>query len=636
MTEKVDDGSGGMQFARRTILAGTGIAILGSMMGGTAAMAANYVTKAGRFGFAPADIPEGFLLDGKPFQIRSGELHPARIPREHWRQRIQMAKAMGLNTIAALIMWNHHETEPGNWDFSTGNRDLKTFFNICKEEGILVYLRPGPYICAEWEWGGFPHYLLKEPGIRPREADDPIYVAASKRYIARLAKEIRPHMVDKGGPIIMVQVENEYASFGTDLNHLEEIRNLWIEQGIKGPFAIADGLPQIQKAKTYLPGTALGLDGSEDFAAARLISQGFPVWVGEGYPGWLTHWGEDWAKNDYRETLKMLMRERISFNIYLAHGGTNFGWGAGSNSNGDGSKFEPSITSYDYGAPTNEHGAPNEHYHDFRKTIYDGIGQAPPPIPTTPKLVSFPPVATKPVGSLWNAMPAPVATTKPQPMELLLGQYTGLILYRTQMPAGTKGTLTVDGLHDEAIVLVDGQRIGSLSRVAAAKAPASLTLPDDGGQTSRQLDILVYPFGRVNYGRYTADRKGIIGSVNINGHAITDWQVFGFPLDDANVAQVRAAKSGQDGLLHQAEFNLAEVGDTYIDMASWDLGFVWVNGHLLGRHCRLGPQTRLYCPSGWLRQGRNEVIVLDMYARPGLAVAGLDKPETNVGVYKDK
>ncbi|HET7223861.1 MAG TPA: beta-galactosidase, partial [Rhodanobacteraceae bacterium] len=300
-----------------------------------------------------------FLLDGEAFTIRSGEMHPIRIPRDYWRHRIRMAKAMGLNTIALYLMWNALESEPGVFDLLSGRRDFARFIRICADEGMWVYLRPGPYICGEWDFGGLPPYLLRDPHIRVRDKADADYMAAVRRYIATIAPVVQPLMALNGGPILMLQIENEYASFGRDLAYLEELRALWEGHGVHGPFSVSDGLDQVRKAHTWLPGAALGLDGDTGFAVAADIAGEMPVWMGEGYPGWLTHWGDKrFARGDFAATLRRLLDENRSFNMYVVHGGTNFGFGAGANAHDDYSHFQPVITSYDYGAPIDEHGAP--------------------------------------------------------------------------------------------------------------------------------------------------------------------------------------------------------------------------------------------------------------------------------------
>ena len=278
--------------------------------------------------------PSEFLLDGQPFQIISGELHPARIPAEYWRHRIKMAKAMGCNTISAYIFWNYHESEEGVYDFATGNHNIAEFIRIVQEEGMWLILRPGPYVCAEWDLGGIPPYLLRIPDIKLR-CMDARYMAAAEKYIARLAEEIRPFLITKGGPVLMLQIENEFGSFGNDRDYLLRLKKVWNSCGIDVPTFTADG-PSVKMLEAgSLPGSAVGLDSgssSADFALAEKVNPGVPVFSSETYPGWLTHWGEKWAKPDTSELfreVRFLMDNKKSFNLYVIHGGTNFGFTAG-------------------------------------------------------------------------------------------------------------------------------------------------------------------------------------------------------------------------------------------------------------------------------------------------------------------
>ena len=568
-----------------------------------------------------------FLLDGRPFQVRSGELHPVRIPAAYWRHRIHMAKAMGLNTIALYLMWNALERAPGRFDFH-GRNDIARFIGLCAEEGMWVYLRPGPYVCAEWDFGGLPPWLLREPDIRVRDRHDRRYMDAVARYLDAIAPRMAPLMAANGGPILMVQVENEYASFGKDREYLETLRRMWIERGIEGPFSVSDGLGQIREAHTYLEGAALGLDGDTDFAGGQAIAGEAPVWVGEGYPGWLTHWGEpDFQRGDYLSTLQRLLADGRSFNLYVLHGGTNFGFGAGANAKGDGSDFQPVITSYDYGAPIDERGAPTADYHHFRSAIGAALGRRPPALPPAPAGMRFADLTPEPIASLWDALPAPVATERPQSMESLLGQEHGLALYRTHIEVPHGGRLRLEGVSDYATVFLDGRYLDHVSRVrhAGLHSDGHIALPPTTARAT--LDVLVDTFGHVGYGAFMQDRKGLLGEAWLDDRPLRGWQVHGLPLDEAHLARVRTAtaSTARPGRFFRARARLGRVGDTYLDMREWDKGYLWVNGRLLGRYWHVGPQQRLFCPGCWLREGDNELLVLDLHRTQAAAIHGAER-----------
>lgn len=567
-----------------------------------------------------------FLLDGRPFQIRSGEMHPIRIPAEYWRHRIRMAKAMGLNTIAIYLMWNALESAPGVFDLKSGNRDFVRFIKLCQEEGMWVYLRPGPYVCGEWDFGGLPPYLLRHPGIRVRDKGDPDYMAAVRRYLDAVAPHIAPLMAGRGGPILMLQVENEYASFGHDLDYLKLLRSMWQEHGIEGPFSISDGLGQIRKQQTYLPGAVLGLDGDTDFAAAQKIAGEAPVWIGEGYPGWLTHWGDkDFARGDYAGTLRQLLEQGRSFNLYVVHGGTNFGFGAGANAKDDYSHFEPVITSYDYGAPIDERGAATPDYHAFRKLLAAHAQRPLPEVPATPPAIRFAPVTPVAYASLWDNLPQATPVRMPQANELLFAQDHGLVLYRRRIH-GEGGALTIDGARDYATVFSDGVYIDAVSRVENPRLRKGnqVDLPRGEGK-SALVDILVDSFGHVGFGQAMADRKGIVGSIRQDGNVLEHWDVCSLPLDDDFIRQLKPVVStpSRAGIFFKAMIRLAQLGDSYIDMARWTKGYLWINGHLLGRYWNLGPQQRLYCPASWLRRGDNELLVFDMHQTVAAPIQGV-------------
>ncbi|WP_229070725.1 beta-galactosidase [Actinoplanes sp. DH11] len=616
---------------RRTLLTVSALSPFAAMMasGGPAHAAAPQ-----NFSFA-AD-GSAFLLDGRPFQIRSGEMHPSRIPVQHWRHRIQMAKAMGLNTIGIYVMWNDVEPREGVFDFTTDRRNIAGFIRLCQEEGMYVLLRPGPYVCAEWDAGGIPAYLLRHPGVklRVRAAADPHYMAAATRYTNALAAQVRSLMVYNGGPILMVQVENEYGFFGNDSVYLEELRQLWLRAGINGPFYTQDPLAQVQANRSVVTGGAIGLSRGDAaaIAASRQSFPAVPAFSGELYPGWLTHWGDTTfagSATDISAELRGLMAGGLSFNFYMLHGGTNFGYFAGANANDDGSGYQADITSYDYGAPITEQGRPGRMYQAYRQIISTALGTTPPAVPAPVATIvrtGSQAVTPTPFASIWDNLPAalPAAqTVNPQPMEMY-GQSFGFILYRRTLPGYARANLTVNAVRDYATVFLDGVYQGGISRQAVTSAytgplgivSGTAALPLQASATANPtLDILVEGMGRNNFGRYVVDRKGITTSVSLGGTALTGWQTFSLPVDEAYVAGLRPVLSNpsRPGIFFKATVTLTETGDTYLDMSRWTKGVVWVNGRNLGRYWKIGPQHRLYCPAPWLRTGANEIVVFDLH-----------------------
>ncbi|CAD7384113.1 beta-galactosidase [Xanthomonas arboricola] len=559
-----------------------------------------------------------FVLDQQPWQLRSGEMHPLRIARADWLHRIRMANALGLNTIALYLMWNAYEREPGQFDFDTGERDFVAFIRLCQQEGLWVYLRPGPYVCAEWTLGGLPPYLLREPGMRLRDAGDARYMAAVQRYIAAVAPRIAPLMASAGGPVLMLQIENEYSMQGSDVGYLQTVAALWRAHGIDGPFSLAEGMKDLRRRKAYLPGAALGLDGADldELQEAKQFAGTAPVWVAEGYPGWLTHWGEDdFAKRDYAPTLQQLMAAGYSFNLYMVHGGSNFGLSAGANAEDDGSQFQPALTSYDYGAPIDEGGRATPAYMTLRRIIARHSSTALPAIPPAPPRARFASVTAHPVAALWdNLSPTPVHTERPTDNQRLLKQNLGLVVYRRRIAAGTQ--LELGKVHDYAVVQLDGEEIGHVSRMPHARLNSAPQLPlPQAASNERRLDVLVDSFGHINFGPALGDAKGLLGPVLLDGRELRDWQVYGLPLDDDKAPTLRPLQGPptRPGLYFAAAIALESVGDVYIDMSQWRKGYLWVNGRLLGRYWDIGPQQCLFCPGAWLKKGDNAVLVLDLH-----------------------
>ena len=566
-----------------------------------------------------------FLLDGNPFQIISGEMHPARIPFEYWRHRIQMAKAMGCNTIGVYIFWNYHESEEGVFDFSTGNHNLSEFFKIVQDEDMWLLVRPGPYVCAEWELGGIPPYLLRIPDIKLR-CMDPRYMAAAERYITRLATELKPWLFNNGGPILMVQVENEYGSYGNDRNYMARLKEIWIENGIDVPFFTGDGPTTFMLEAGTLPGCAVGLDSGskpDHFELANKINPGVPVFSSETYPGWLTHWGEKWARPDTAVLLKeirFLMDNKKSFNLYVINGGTNFGYTAGANSGGKG--YEPDVTSYDYDAPIDEQGKPTPKYKTLRNLIgsYLPKGKKLPDIPEPIPAIEIPVIGLNIFTSVWDNLPQPVNSVQPKPFEAYNQDY-GLILYKTELIGHKRGKLTVTDLHDYATVFLNGVYIGTLDRREGIN---SIDIPESKVERP-VLEILVEAMGRINFDQHLIDRKGITERVTLNGMTLMNWQVYNLPMDEKFVYNLRSSgrNPGKQGIFFRGNFFITKTGDTFLDMSNFKKGIAWVNGHNLGRYWEIGPQKRLYCPATWLREGKNELMILDLLQTEPKIVVGM-------------
>jgi beta-galactosidase len=565
-----------------------------------------------------------FLLDGKPFQIISGEMHPARIPKIYWRQRIQMAKAMGCNTIAAYVFWNYLEQQPGVFDFTTENKNIAEFIKICKEEGMWVLLRPGPYVCAEWDFGGLPPYLLKIPDIKVR-CMDPRYMAAVTRYVSVLSKQVKPLLCTSGGPIIMVQVENEYGSYSNDREYIKTLKNLWVTNGINVPFYTADGPTAFMLEAGSVDGAAIGLDSGisdADFEQANKQNPNVPSFSSETYPGWLTHWKEKWQKPDKADILKQvtyLLEHKRSFNLYVIHGGTNFGYYAGANAFNP-TQFQPDVTSYDYDAPVNEQGAPTEKYFALRDLIAKYVKYKIPEVPKSVPTMEIPAFQMQPFTTVWKELPAAIKSPQVKPMESL-GQYSGFILYRTKLIGHKSGSLTITEPHDYALVLLNGKLVDSIYRDGGKW---TIKLPKSDVKDP-VLDILVENMGHINFAQYMIDRKGITDRVTLEGMTLTNWEIYKLPMDEKFVASLKAKypEGFHDGVFFNGSFDLNTVADTYLDLSNFKKGVIWVNGHNLGRYWNVGPQFHLYCPATWLHKGKNAVTVFDLHQEKAASISGV-------------
>lgn len=566
-----------------------------------------------------------FLLDGKPFQIMSGEMHPARIPQEYWRHRIQMAKAMGCNTIAVYIFWNYHEIKENVFDFTTSNKNIAAFIKICQEEGMWVLLRPGPYVCAEWDFGGLPTYLLKIPDIKLRCMDSR-YMNAVTRYVNRLSKEVASLQCSKGGPILMVQIENEYGSYGNDKNYLYALKKLWSANGINVPFYTADGATPFMLDAGSIDGAAIGLDSGSsdaDFETAKKHNPNVPVFSSETYPGWLTHWGEKWARPDTTELkneIKYLLSNKKSFNLYVVHGGTNFGFNAGANAFST-TQFQPDITSYDYDAPINEQGAATAKYFMLRNLIKQYVKYSIPEIPKPIKTISIHSITMNKVYNLWNYDMPSFQSAQPKPIEAF-NQNQGLISYKTKLVGRKSGKLKIWEPHDFALVFLNGKFIDTIYR-DGGKWETDLPKTD---VENPELEIVVEAMGHINFAQFMIDRKGITDRVTLSGMTLMNWKITAYALDEKfiqnkNINLNKSITNKNYCNFFKGNFELTETGDTYFNLSSYTKGMVYINGHNLGRYWNKGPQQKLYCPASWLKKGNNEIIVFDLLQKEEKAIS---------------
>lgn len=567
-----------------------------------------------------------FLLNGKPFLIKAGEMHPSRVPHQYWADRLRMIHAMGLNTVSIYVFWNIHEPREGKFDFS-GDADIAQFVRLAQKEGLWVILRPGPYCCAEWEFGGYPWWLLKEHSLKVR-SQDPRFLAASSRYLNKLGEQLAPLQITHGGPIIMVQVENEYGSYGADHAYMQKILELDRAAGFEVPFFTADGGGQMM-ANGRLPDALPGLNGGDGPGIMKEIGKyrpHGPWFVPEFYPGWLDHWGEPHAHTGtpglVRET-EWKLTNNVSFSYYMIFGGTSFGFMNGANYGG---RYQPQPTSYDYDSPMDEAGHATSKYVALRKVLAEHLasGETLPEVPSTAPVISVPKIELTESGSLFDNLVGPVKSEKPLSFEDLDQGY-GYVLYRTKISGPVDTVLKINELRDYAVVFVNGKRVAVLDRrYKQDSTPLSITTP------SASLDILVENGGRINYGGQLADnRQGITESVTIGGREITGWEMCPLPFEDVSSLKFKPSAAAEAPAVHRGTFELSEVGDTFLDMRGWGKGIVFVNGHNLGRYWYIGPQQTLYCPGVWLKQGRNEIVVFEQLKNGSHSLAGLTTPILN-------
>ena len=606
-----------------------------------------------------------FLLNGKPFVVKAAEVHYPRIPRPYWEHRIQMCKALGMNTVCIYVFWNIHEQKEGQFDF-TGNNDVAEFCRIAQKNGMYVIVRPGPYVCAEWEMGGLPWWLLKKKDIKLRERD-PYFMERVKIFEQKVGEQLAPLTIQKGGPIIMVQVENEYGSYGEDKPYVSEIRDCL--RGIYGKeLALfqCDWSSNFEKNGlddlTWTMNFGTGANINDQFRRLGELRPNAPKMCSEFWSGWFDKWGarhETRPAKDMVEGMDEMLSKGISFSLYMTHGGTSFGHWAGANSPG----FAPDVTSYDYDAPINEYGHATPKFWELRKMMEKyNDGKALPAVPKdVAPIITVPKFELKEFSSIFNGEDSQFKLPIRKEGGLMtfedMDMGWGSMLYTTTMPEIPAQSVITADFHDFAQVFINGKYIGKIDRVKNEK---SLTLPPV--KKGDELEILVEAMGRINFGRAIKDFKGIVGEVaitaEVEGIETTwkpqSWVKFGLPDSYEKAADAfvhnndytKAENEGQrlgkkpqlnvDGLdlvskrgYYRGYINLKKVGDTFMNFETWGKGQVWVNGHAMGRIWSIGPQQTLYVPGCWLKKGKNEIIVLDIVGPKEAVVWGQAEPELN-------
>lgn len=616
------------QLPRRRVL-GSAAAALGGMLlplGGHAqpATAPSATSGSPRFAIGPND----FLLDGAPLQIRCGEMHFARVPREYWTHRLKAMKAMGLNAVCAYLFWNYHEWREGRYDWA-GQRDAAEFCRLAQQEGLWVILRPGPYACAEWEMGGLPWWLLKQPGDAFLRTRDERFTKPVQRWLGEVGKVLGGQQITHGGPILMVQVENEYGFFGEDLDYLRTMRRAVMDAGFDVPLFQCN--PTGALAKAHIPElfsvANFGSDPQGGFKTLASVQQG-PKMCGEYYSGWFDTWGAPHRKGSATkavEDIRTMLAANGSFSLYMAHGGTSFGlWG------GCDRPFRPDTSSYDYDAPIGEAGWIGEKFAAYRDGIKPFLkaGETLPPAPPRNPVTAIPAFTLQESAAVLANMPAQaISDVSPRPIE----QYDisrGLVSYKVTLPAGPAGVLEAARVRDLAWVHVDGVEVGTMD---TRHRRFKVDIPARSKPVT--VEILLYTIARVNFGMEVHDRKGVHGPVTFTPRgaapqALENWEIRAMDFDaDGTLPPLKWNKGRSKGAAFwRGHFDAPHSADTFLDMSAWGQGVVWVNGRCLGRYWSIGPTQTMYLPGPWIKRGRNEVVVLDLTGPRRAQISGVAAP----------
>lgn len=567
-----------------------------------------------------------FIKDGKKTKIISGAVHYFRNMPDTWPDIFKKLKAMGCNCVETYCVWNMHEKHKGEYDF-TGNLNIAAFIRQAQKEDLMVIVRPGPYICAEWEFGGLPWWIQTDENMEIR-CSNKAYIKCFDKYLDALFNEIRPLLVTNGGPVIMMQIENEYGYYGDDREYLSYLRSAYIKRGIDVPLFTSDGTSKANLLDGSVEGCFSTLNfGSrveENFKAHDELYPDAPKMCMEMWNGWFDAWGDDkhhtTSAEDYARVVDDMLNKG-SLNMYMFIGGTNFGFTSGANHY---EKFAPDVTSYDYDAILTECGDVTEKYYAVREVIKKHIDYPLPDVPKNTVKKAYGKVqltSSQGIFSALDILSMPIHSNVPKPMECYGNGY-GYIAYRTKLNRDYDSvSLSFESLGDRAQIYINKDLIDILyindrleTKISAKK-----------GDT---LTVLCENMGRANFGAKMMRKKGIAGRCLLDGKIHFNWDVYTLPMDNLELLKFNEGERKEKSVFYKGEFNIDDPQDTFLALDNFTKGFVTINGFNLGRFWDIGPQKTLYVPASVLRNGKNEIIVFDSDGIKGEALVEFkDKPE---------
>lgn len=583
---------------------------------------------------------EGFFLDGKPFTILSGAIHYFRIPREYWHDRLLKLRACGFNTVETYACWNLHERQENNFDFS-GNLDIAAFIDEAADIGLKVILRPGPYICSEWDMGGLPSWLLTYRHM-PLRCYNNDFLKFTERYFKKLFEILKGRLSCDGGNIIAVQAENEYGSYGNDHRYMQSIADILLRLGVKVPIFTSDGPSNTMFSggtlQNILAVANFGSRTEDAFSFLEEKRPHHPKMCGEFWCGWFDHWHEEHLTDDGRDPesvakeLRKLLDLGGSFNIYMFCGGTNFGFCNGANYMED---YQPTVTSYDFDAPLNEAGDMTEKYYKIKTLLEEKFGPAPNlNVKNTLKSAygTFKPNACASLFDNLSAFGEPVYSAVPLTMEQL-GQDFGFVLYTTEIQCTEPMPITIGEVRDRVSFYIDRKLCGIQER---SKFQDSV-IADFKDSEYHSLMLLCENMGRVNYGPMLRDEKGLLSGVLLGPpHQYGQqyhfgWKHYSLRMEEDELKKLIWCQTAEKNIptFYRIPFSITNAADTFLRLDGFTHGFACINGHNIGRYYNsAGPQKTLYIPAPWLFEGENELIVFETDKTEDSACAVfLERPE---------